>query len=487
MLAYFNHLNVPGVRDVVVFRDHADPHQFYLLNNTPRIATDAKTGMPLFNFTLFSRNIEIAYASAGENEPVQSQLGALNMTVDLSIPESDMTLIRTHLTKLLRDEAARPSEYNKLYRTTTRAGTPRVDYVTWLTGTVKLDMLEGLGDTFKRSSSEATVPTLTGTNRATLWATFGSEGAQLMWECLKPKDSSDEGAQDSPVQANITFNLEGLSRVPGLRVTVEADGSAVYKEIRKRMTVRETVNGSTWTYPQISELVKELKEERVIEVNWDDYGIPASDPATNQIKQQLEQSVLGIITNQIVTLFFKAFELQGLQDEDLGETFTHTTGGKKGSRLWLNEFREEFSQHISFTLNKAENFRFPANPQTSLLASLTEEQREQLVKVVDVGSPEIQVMTVPVYTNADFAADKIANITATLTYKQFDTLVNDWIEKSESFVFRTGQEAFPFRTRLARDSRGRLIDKYDAKAQINYIGTSQSPPAIELKGISDRA
>ena len=33
----------------------------------------------------------------------------------------------------------------------------------------------------------------------------------------------------------------------------------------------------------------------------------------------------------------------------------------------------------------------------------------------------------------------------------------------------------------------RLIDKYDAKAQIHYIGTSQSPPAIELKGISDRA
>src|SRR6478736_1917063 len=97
MLAYFMNFIVPRVSDVVIFRDHADPQQFYILNDRPRIAVDAKTGTPLFNFTLFSRNIEIAYASAAANQPVESQLGALNMTVDLSVADADQALIRQHL------------------------------------------------------------------------------------------------------------------------------------------------------------------------------------------------------------------------------------------------------------------------------------------------------------------------------------------------------------------------------------------------------
>ncbi|HXT33261.1 MAG TPA: hypothetical protein VN716_28370 [Vicinamibacterales bacterium] len=489
MLAYFMNFRVPGVNDVVVFRDHADPQQFYILNDRPRIAVDGKTGMPLFEFTLFSRNIEIAYASAAANQPVETQLGALNMTVDLSVSDADQARIAQFATNLLKEERVQPSAYNKLYKVNTTGISPRIGYIDWLTGTVKLETLEQLGPTFKRASSPETTPTLHGTNKAALWATFGTEGAQLMWGALHPKkdDSAPGGSRDIPLQANITYKLEGLARLPGIRVTVTGDASVVYQELRNRITVTEHVDNATWTYPQISKLTKDMVENRIIHIVWDDYGIPASDPAVDQIKQQLEQAVMGVITNQIVGLFFKAFELQGLKDEDLGTTFTHTTGGKPGSRLWLNEFKESSSLHIEFTMEKSQNFRFPAAPQTSLLPNLTDAQRDQLVRVVDVGSPEVRVMTVQVYTNADFATDKIANITTTLSYRQFDTLVNDFIETSESFVFKTGQETFTFRTRLARDAHGRLIDLYDAKAQINYIGVAQSPAPIELKNVSERA
>ena len=479
--------SVPQVGDVVLFRDHADPQQFYIYNDRPRIAVDAKTGTPLFNFTLFSRNIEIAYASATPDQPVENQLGALNMTVDLSVADEDMAKIREYLVNLLKEERIHPSAYNKLYKVSTNGTEPRVGYVDWVSGTVRLDILEGFGSTFKRSSSPETMPTLHGTNKASLWATFGSEGAQLMWGSLKPQHPGGSDSTENPIQANITYKLDGLARLPGIRVTVTANGSGVYKELRKRTRVVEQVGDARWTYPQISELTKQLIDSRVIDILWDDFGIPSADPAGDQIKQQLEQTVMGVITNQIVGLFFKVFEFQGLKDEDLGTTFTHTTGGKPGSRLWLNDFGESFEQNISFTMEKTQNFRFPAAPQTSLLPSLTGAQLEQLVRIVDVGSPEIRVMTVQVYTNADFKTDRIANITATLSYRQFDTLVNDWVEASESYVFKTGDEVFTFRTRLARDNRGRLIDLYDAKAQINYIGVSQSPPAIELKNISERA
>lgn len=492
MLTLFTAFRAPRVSYVDIFRDHADPQQFYLLPDRPRIAVDAQSGLPLFNFTLFSRNIEIAYASATAGQPVESQLGAMNLTVDLSVPEPDLALIRQHLATVLQAEIARPSAYNKLFKVATTAAAPKVGYVdTWLNGTVRLAMLEDLGTTFKRNSSKETHPTLRGTNAAALWATFGTEGAQLLWRTLRPERGEPGGQANasgaSVLQANIVYELEGFGRVPALRVTVHADGSTVYRELRTRMQVTERVNGSTWSYPQLSNLTKSLVDSRVIDVKWDDWGIPSSDPEVNEIKDQLQQTVMGIITNQIMSLFFKQYELKGLRDEDLGTTFTHSLGGKPGSRLWLNEFKEEMVSNIDFTLEMAQNAKFKVNPQVSLLTQLTPAQLDQLVRIVDVGSPEIRVMEVQVFTNADFAADRIANITTTLVYRQFDTLVNDWVETSSSFVFRKGDETFVFRTRLARDREGRLLDVYDAKAQINYVGTSQAPAPIELRNISDRA
>jgi len=182
MLAYFMNFRVPGVNDVVVFRDHADPQQFYILNDRPRIAVDGKTGMPLFEFTLFSRNIEIAYASAAANQPVETQLGALNMTVDLSVSDADQARIAQFATNLLKEERVQPSAYNKLYKVNTTGISPRIGYIDWLTGTVKLETLEQLGPTFKRASSPETTPTLHGAASASItsvqWAGPGRQDAR---------------------------------------------------------------------------------------------------------------------------------------------------------------------------------------------------------------------------------------------------------------------------------------------------------------------
>ena len=491
MITLFTSFRAPNVPSVDIFRDHGDPNQFYVQPDRPTIATDAKTGSKLFNFTLFSRNIEIAFAGVPEGQPVESQLGSLNMTCDLSVAEDDMTKIRTHLTDLLRREMASPSVYNTLFRVRTTQDKPKLAYAdSWIQGSVRLDMLEGLGNTFKRSSSQSTHPTLRGTNSASLWATFGSEGAQLLYRSLKPASSAGGGNQTNTavLQANITYELEGYARVPGIRVHIHADGKTVYEEFRKRVQVMERVGNTTWTYPQVSSLVKQLSDSRAIQIDWDDWGIPAADPKAEEIKAQLQSTVLNLITGKIVELLFKQFEMKGVQDADLGTTFTHSLGGKPGSRLWLNEFREEFNTNIDFTLNQTQNTKFKIYPQTSLLTAFTPQETESLVRVVDVGSPEVRVLTVPVSTNADFENDRIASIQVSLSYRQFDTLVDAWVETvSEPMIFRTGKETFIFRTRLARDREGRLINFYDAKARINYIATAQTPQPIELKNITDRS
>jgi hypothetical protein len=424
---------------------------------------------------------------------VETQLGSLNMTVDLSVSDEQMKQIRAYLKTLLQSEIGRPSGYHQLYGIKTTSTEPKIDYVnTWQQGSVRMDMLEGLGTTFKRNSSQNTLPSLRGTNAATLWATFGSEGAQLLWGMLKrQKPATTPGAKDAALQANIYYTLEGYARMPPMKVSVEAHADKVFKEMRDRTQIYERKDGKTWSYPQVSKLTKELLDAKVITIDFSDHGLPAgmAGAAVDEVKSKLQELVMGTILTKIVDSFFEDAALTGYKDEDLGKTFTHSVpgGGVQGSRLWLKEFKEENKKDISFSFTQSQNYKFTANPNTSLLANLTDQQVEQLVKIIDVGSPEVRVMTVAVYTNADFKGDRIANITTTLTYKQFDTLVNDWIEQSESYVFRTGEEVFQFRTRLARDPNGRLLDFYNAKAQINYIGTAQAPAPIELKNLSTRA
>jgi hypothetical protein len=492
MLTDFESFRVPGVNDVEVYRNALNPNAFHLLADSPRIAMDAKSNLPLFNYALYSRNIEIAYASATAGQPVETQLGALQLTCDLSVSAEKWETIRVYLVQLLRREMTMPSFYNRLFKLVPTSDEPIIDYAnTWTAGNVRMEMFEQMGPTFKRSASEEKSPQLRGTMMASLWANFGTEGAQLMWDALHPRTNGASGggsqSLDIPLQANITYELTGVARGPALHVEIHADGGPVYKELRERQQILETKDGTTWSYPELKKLVKDLNDKRVIDIDWKDYGIPQSDPHADELKKQLETTVLGVVTQKILETFFRPLQVPGLKQEDLGATFTHTTNGVPGTRLWLNDYEEKNVSTIDFTLDYQNNHTFKVYPQVSLLTALTPQQRDKLVRVVDVGSPEVRVLQVPISTQAAFKEDRIANITTTLSYRQFDHLVEDWIENTESYVFKTGDEAFVWRTRLARDAEGRLIDRYDAKAQINYIGTSQRPTPIELHDISEHA
>src|SRR5687768_2380935 len=265
MLTVFNSFRVPGVPYVEVYRNAVDPHQFHLLADRPRIAVDAKTSLPLFSYTLYSRNIEIAYASAPEGQPVETQLGSLMLSCDLSVSPAEWETIRLYLIDLLRQEMRAPSPYNKLFKLTPTSDEPIMGYAnTWTQGTVKMEMLEQMGPTFKRASSEERAPQLRGTMMSALWANFGTEGAQLMWDALHPSASSngasggDSQTLDTPLQANIRYDLTGVARTPALNVEITADGGPIYTELRERQQVYERAGGATWSYPQVSELTKSL-------------------------------------------------------------------------------------------------------------------------------------------------------------------------------------------------------------------------------------
>ncbi|CAE7340480.1 unnamed protein product, partial [Symbiodinium pilosum] len=476
--------SAPEVPYVDIYRDHAEPDKFYLLSGLPRIATNAETGEPMFSFHMFARNIEMALASAGEG-PVEYQLGQMYATVDLTIPPDDQAKIMDFLRALLRRESREGSGYRDLIGARGRFTEPRIATPYWESGTVQLNILDGLGPTFTKASIGQSTPSLTGYNQATVWATLGTEGAQLLWETLRGNLEPASGDGALPIQAAVQYSLKGWARVPALNVSVEADSEVVYEELRKRTRIKETSGNKTWTYPQIKELTKELEASDVIEIVWDDWAPPDGDK--QEIQSQITTQMLNMVSNQIANSFFQPAAVSGPELEELGATFTHSReGGVQGSLLWLDEFEHSVTRHIGFSLKQSTNTSFLHTPQTSMMSALTPQQVERHVRLIPLDSPEVRILEVPVNANADFERDGIASIDFEITYDQFDEATDRQIKQVMAERFTKGDETFVFRTRMARDRNGRLLDSYDVKAKLVYFASTESPEPIEYKDISDR-
>src|SRR5690554_3132217 len=101
MLMLFPTIKVPGLDYIEIFPDHEKQDVFYAMRERPVIATDQEGNLQL-SFNFFSRNADIAYASSANKELVESQLGQLLFTTDLSISKEEHKIILTTLPQLLR-------------------------------------------------------------------------------------------------------------------------------------------------------------------------------------------------------------------------------------------------------------------------------------------------------------------------------------------------------------------------------------------------
>ena len=98
---------------------------------------------------------------------------------------------------------------------------------TWKDGTARLELLEGLGETFKKQSSSEVKPSLNGSNSASFYATFGIEGAQIYFDALTKGFSGDE-EDITPLQAIVRYELTGFAFIPNLEVKVTGNSTQIY-------------------------------------------------------------------------------------------------------------------------------------------------------------------------------------------------------------------------------------------------------------------
>ena len=528
MLMLFPTIKVPGLDDIEIFRDNEDTTLFYALRGRPKIAIDEQ-GTPQLSFNFFSRNADIAYASSTNKDLIESQLGQLLFTTDLSVTKEEHETIVTYLEGILGNSNDRfVTIYHKFLRrpilTTVgtkpiiKLGTPN----TWKEGTARLEILEGLGDTFKKQSSAEVKPALIGSNSASFYATFGIEGAQIYYDALT-KGHSGEGDQITPLQAIVRYDLTGYAFVPNLEIRVTANSSQIFTKMEsfqadyvknRRGTLKiETslfsrkVTDSRSVYASktdIAKLVEQMIDSKVINIEITDFGdVAANSQEIKDIETNLRTSLMDMIMNTIIPNFFKtAFEGSSDTQGDGSTTPTATVAPSPSTGISASEMdRPNVESHYLFKNNVDKtkitslDFHFKKNgtvefrryPNGTLITNLNETQLKSLVKHIDISSPEVQVLTVQVGVNADFTNDNIHSIIVNIKYSQRDHKTNVVRENSKSFLYKIGDEINTFRVTMARNEKGQLLDFYKIEAKISYKGTAESPPPIVLENVSDRS
>lgn len=533
MIMLFPTLKVPGRDDIEIFRDHEKSDTFYALRGRPRIAQDDK-GNPQLTFNFFSRNADIAYASSANKELVESQLGQLLFTTDLSISEEEHKDIVEYLETIVdKPNHTFVRLYNKLgggrggiraagrdAKPVIKLGTPN----TWKEGTAKLELLEGLGDTFKKQSSAAVFPSLVGSNSASFYATFGIEGAQIYFDALTKgyRGEGDKAEDLTPLQAIVRYELKGFAYVPNIEVRVTANSSQMYTQMQtfqedyrkeKRGTYkvvsgigyRKTTDSRSVTASKtdIGSLIERMIDAKVINIEITDFGgVAANSEEIKEIETSMRTMLMETIMNTIIPNFFqtafigdekKEGEAEGGNGQpqpnpDTGVNPLERTRPTVDTHYYFrNDIDKTKVNSLNFTFKKNGTVEFRRYPNGTLITQLTEAQRKQLVRHIDISSPEVQILEVQVGVNADFAADRIHSIIVNISYSQRDFKTKMMRENSKSFTYRKGDEVNTFRVTMARNEKGELVDFYKVEAKISYIGTADSPPPIVLNNISDRA
>ena len=529
MLMLFPTVKVPGLDDIEIFRDHEKADTFYALRGRPRLAVDDQ-GNPQLSFYLFSRNADIAYASSPNKELVEAQLGQLLFTTDLSISEEEHKIITDYLSSLMEQpnhtfvrlysrlvKKGNPFIVDRANKPIIKLGTPN----TWKEGTAKLELLEGLGETFKKESSKEVNPTLVGSNSAAFYATFGIEGAQLFYDALtKGYQGEPDSPSLTPLQAIVRYDLKGFAFVPGLEVKVTANSTQIFNQIQtyeqnyrterrgtykveygwftKKVTDSRSV---TVRKEDISKMIERMIDDKVIKIEITDFAdVAANNEEIKEIETNLRESLMRTVMETIIPNFFTTAFIGNEKKEDEGGNGQPTPNPDMGISE-ADKARPTVDTHYYFrsdvdkTKINTLNFEFKKNcavefrryPNGTLTTQLTEDQRKQLVRLIDISSPEIQILEVQLSVNADFKIDNIHSIIVNISYSQTDHKSGIVRENSKSFMYKTGAEVYTFRVTMARNEKGELIDFYNVEAKISYVGTAISPPPIELKNISDRA
>ncbi|MDQ1899317.1 hypothetical protein RAH32_02510 [Paracoccus sp. WLY502] len=456
MLSLYGSFTVPGVPDVVIYRDDENARKFYMVAAKPRILrSDPRdpASRPMIDLIAYTRD---------HSQPIPAtedvERGHLQMTVGLEVSQADQNRIRAFLRQRLADELGRGFRFLGIIL---RPGEPELGYAPQFIGGTAVATTFG-GDL--QIAAQGTCPILsTGINSASFSYELTQSGARFI------RQTMEQGAL--PIQVRYE-KLMMIARIPAVTIRINGDRRDFLTEAREHAFMRPflTVQGLlihrlVYYAPPTLSSFRDTHQTLTIEI--DDGDFRDADPSED-LTQELEKMALTILQNNILPGFFEP--AIPAQDE---------TEDEKGRGYWFRE-TTEVTGRVDVTISRRDVVQIEHGANNILGTELTQAEAAAAIRYASLSQPNIPVMTLTVVPNINFEVDPILLVSVFIDYDEFDEIKNQRVRVQKQIRLSRDDGPQQFRFDLAMGPDRVAKANYRYRTVVHFTGsmvTAEHPPA----------
>ncbi len=446
--------------DIIAFPDDENPNLYYLARTTPQIRMDGET--PVFNGLFWTDKAN------GTSETTAGLAGGyINFDINLAISEEEKKKVAAKL-KSMKVQQQRRREIVKLEKErlsliARSRGEDRIpDHnippvgelifgaLEYTDGTVSL--LEEKEGSLIGWSSAGGAASLIGDNNAAFALRLSADGAAIWYKALQQGDKA----------ISTRYDLKFRLRLPSLEIRAWA-GSHQKSEIERKVdrvwkNVDEGCSDSDVERIDVSSVVESLTEEGLVNIEIKKGSTEISDEHVSQLRTMaiklIEDKVKEIIKSRI----------HGMTEEE-----------RKTSMIGI--MKEEISSFVELRFTQRDVVEWKMAPQATIidfLEDVSEENKKNITKLVDLADDIVGTVEIPVQVNAPWEeAPFVTTVKVTAEYPS--------AEKSKSWLFdkTKNKEKWFFR----RPKNDDAIVQYTSEVYFKGVSEPLTLPTKKTNGL----
>ncbi len=478
---------------VTLYRDYNASNRYYYLPLYPKLTREA--GDPLLQLLIYRRDIT---DNPAFKEGDRLGGGFLTMTVDLSVPESTLKVIKDELSRQAGGEI-------DLTPVPIDAGSVRITALGATSGTAADAAQPTGGARFVEHILGSTKPSLYGDNRAVFSMELSQEGALMMKASLE-----DPGA----TQVAVVYDLDYKGLMPAYRAKIKIHFQQSYSYLRTRFTMNTlyfkadldaemeklTKNGSIkieevdFTGMDTAAAAASLQPGSVLSV--DRGQLVAADPtqAASAVASGFSQPLDAIASSRGDAAGTSGPRLQGQSgtdtnaraagrplptedstpassdsasasptDRPLTAVERWNQAGRPQAAFLMKSLSQEEQQDLEYDMFQVSATKRNAAPQGQIRMAAGDAQLQGRIKEVDLNSPFFERISGTVSTNVDLNALGVTSMMVKLRYGTRDdgTTPKDTAEFVLTQKGQKGTYAFMMDRKFSMELEYQIVVKYE--------------------------
>jgi len=446
--------------DIIAFPDDENPNMFYLARSTPQIRMDGD--MPIFNGLFWTDK-----ADGSDSSTSGLAGGYVNFDINLGISEEEKRKAANKLKKM-KIQQQRRREIVKLEkerlgliaraRGESRVPEPDVPLVGEITfgaleytdGTVTL--LEEKEGGLVSWSSAGGPASLVGDNNAAFAIRLSPDGAAVWYKALQQGDKA----------ISTRYDLKFRLRLPSLEIRAWA-GSTQKSEINRKVdrvwkNVDQGCSDADVERIDVSSVVETMTEEGLLNIEIKKGSTEISDEHVSQLRDMaiklIEEKVKEIIKSRI----------HGMTEEE-----------RKTSMIEV--MKEEIRSFVELRFTQRDVVEWKMAPQATImnfLEDVSEENKRNITKLVDLADDIVGTVEIPLQVNAPWEeAPFVSSVKVMAEYPS--------AEENKSWLFdkNTTKDKWLFR----RPKKDDAVVKYTSEVYFKGVSKPLVIPTQETNGL----